>query len=185
MAGLRNPFLALGLLALIAPSARGQAVAFQPVVGTIPDGITLGVTPVVSADRRYVRMTLSPQFIDFTRFDTFSVPAAVSGGPGGGLGGIGGGLGGIGGGLGNLGGGAGNLGGGLAAATIVQDVSLPTTSGFGIEPGFSSYALSGTPIEVSGPITHTAVRRRPLTLNALRAMNGLPPLRPTTKRKAR
>jgi hypothetical protein len=184
MATLRNSFLALGLLALLAPSARGQAVAFQPVVGTIPDGVTLSVTPVVSADRRYVRMTLSPQFIDFTRFDTFSVPAAVSGGPGGGLGGLGGGLGNLGGGLGNLGGGAGNLGGG-PAATVVQDVRLATTSGFGIEPGFSSYAVSGTPHEWSGPITHTAVRRRPVTLNALRAMNGMPPLRPTPKRKAR
>ncbi len=56
------------------------AVAFQPVIGTIPDGVTLFVTPVVSADRRYVRMTLSPFFISFQGFQTFPTAAAVGGG---------------------------------------------------------------------------------------------------------
>ena len=45
-----------------------------------PNGVTLQVTPVVSADRRYVRMTLSPNFNALEGFDTIQVPAAVGGG---------------------------------------------------------------------------------------------------------
>jgi len=68
---------------------RAQAaIAFAPIIGQIPDGVTLNVTPVVSADRRYVRMTLNPQFIAFIQFDSFSIPAIVAGrGNGGGIGG--------------------------------------------------------------------------------------------------
>lgn len=55
------------------------AVAFQPVIGTIPNGVTLFVTPVVSADRRYVRMSLSPVFISFQGFENFPTAAAVGG----------------------------------------------------------------------------------------------------------
>ncbi len=32
-------------------------VAFAPTVSSFPNGVTLNATPVVSADRRYVRMT--------------------------------------------------------------------------------------------------------------------------------
>jgi hypothetical protein len=70
----------LGLLAVIPGGARGQAVGFAPQIGYAPDGAVLSVTPVASADRRYVRMTLSPQFYGFQGFDTVSVPAAVGGG---------------------------------------------------------------------------------------------------------
>jgi type II secretory pathway component GspD/PulD (secretin) len=35
---------------------------------------------VVSADRRYVRMTMSPIFQTLIQFDTFTIPAAVGGG---------------------------------------------------------------------------------------------------------
>src|SRR4051794_31029073 len=98
-------FIAAGLAWLtLAPAARGQGVAFQPVVGAIPNGPTLGVTPAVSVDRRYVRLGINPQFIAVEGFNTFLVPAAVGGGPGGpgALGGVG--LGG--------GGGGGAVGGG-------------------------------------------------------------------------
>ena len=67
-------------LAALTPVVGNGAVAFSPTIGQIPDGVTLFVTPVVSADRRYVRMTLSPNFITFIQFDTFNVPAAVGGG---------------------------------------------------------------------------------------------------------
>lgn len=63
----------------LTPIVANGAVAFQPTISSIPDGVTLFVTPVVSADRRYVRMTLSPNFITFVQFDTFVIPAAVSG----------------------------------------------------------------------------------------------------------
>lgn len=84
-------FLAsLGILALLAPSARAQAVAFRPGVASFPDGVSMSVAPVVSADRRYVRLGVSPYFTGLQGFDTFPVPAAVGGGgfggPGGGVG---------------------------------------------------------------------------------------------------
>src|SRR3954462_7272995 len=84
-------FLSGAALLAIAPAARGQGVAFQPVVGSIPNGPTLGVTPAVSVDRRYVRLGINPQFIAVEGFNTFLVPAAVGGGPGGpgALGGVG------------------------------------------------------------------------------------------------
>jgi hypothetical protein len=101
MRGLMASIAAVGLFALLAPHSRAQAVAFQPVVSSFPNGATLSATPVVSADRRYVRLTVNPVFNSLIGFDAFSVPAAVSGG------GVNGGLPGI---LG--GGGGGGLGGG-------------------------------------------------------------------------
>jgi len=76
---------AFGLIALgiqgLAPCARGQAIAFEPVVGFVPTGSTLTVTPVVSADRRYVRLSVNPFFNTLNGFSTFGIPGAVSGGP--------------------------------------------------------------------------------------------------------
>src|SRR3954454_12255805 len=91
MTGIRQCILASAALVLLAPAARAQAVAFQPVVGAIPNGPTLGVTPAVSIDRRYVRLGVNAQFIGVEGFNTYLVPGAVGGGPGGpgALGGIG------------------------------------------------------------------------------------------------
>jgi len=78
-------------------AARGQsAIAFVPGIGAIPSGATMTVTPAVSADRRYVRLTVDAFFNSLNGFSTFNVPAAVSGGGFGGFGG--GGFGGVGGG---------------------------------------------------------------------------------------
>ena len=60
--------------------AEAQAVGFFPGVGSIPDGVSLNATPVVSADRRYVRLSLQPNFQTIDGFMTFPVPAAVGGG---------------------------------------------------------------------------------------------------------
>lgn len=49
-------------------------------IGVIPDGVYLDATPAVSADRRYVRLTVNPMFSTVNGFQTFPVPAAVSGG---------------------------------------------------------------------------------------------------------
>ncbi len=62
------------------PVVGAGAVAFQPQVSGFPDGVQLFVTPVVSADRRYVRLTLSPVFQTLVQFDTFTTSAAVGGG---------------------------------------------------------------------------------------------------------
>ncbi|WZO96388.1 hypothetical protein EP7_003380 [Isosphaeraceae bacterium EP7] len=73
----------MGLLASLNPgdNARAQGVvAFQPEIDALPSGVSLPVTPVVSADRRYVRLGMNPQFTDFGGFQTFPVPAAVAGG---------------------------------------------------------------------------------------------------------
>jgi hypothetical protein len=76
---------AFGLITLgiqgLAPYARGQAIAYQPVIGFAPTGSTLTVTPVVSADRRYVRLSVNPYFNVLNGFSTFGIPGAVSGGP--------------------------------------------------------------------------------------------------------
>jgi hypothetical protein len=76
---------AFGLITLgiqgLAPCARGQAIAFEPVIGFVPTGSTLTVTPVVSADRRYVRLSVNPFFNTLNGFSTFGIPGAVSGGP--------------------------------------------------------------------------------------------------------
>jgi len=83
-------------------SARGQAIGFQPIPAPFPSGAILDATPAVSADRRYVRMSLGVSFSVLNGFTNYSVPAAVSGGganmngPIGGLGGAGG-VGGLGG----------------------------------------------------------------------------------------
>jgi type II secretory pathway component GspD/PulD (secretin) len=61
------------------PIVGPGSVAFLPVPQSFPNGVTLNVTPVVSADRRYVRMTLSPFFTAIESFNSISVPAAVGG----------------------------------------------------------------------------------------------------------
>ena len=72
--------ITLGVQGLL-PHARAQAIAYEPVIGQALTGSTLGVTPVVSADRRYVRLTVNPSFNVLNGFSTFGIPGAVSGGP--------------------------------------------------------------------------------------------------------
>ncbi len=96
------PAALLLILGLAPRQSHGQAVGFAPGVGVANDGVSLNVTPVVSADRRYVRLSLGFESQTIDGFSTFPVPAAVGGGGNGGAGGLGG------------GGGAGGLGGGLA-----------------------------------------------------------------------
>lgn len=85
---------ALGLMiatgASLISESRGQ-VAYTPQVGTILNGAALQATPVVSADRRYVRMTLNPYFNTVNGFTTYSAPLGAVGGGGFGGGGFGGG----------------------------------------------------------------------------------------------
>jgi hypothetical protein len=79
-------------LTIASGQANAQGVGFTPGISTIPDGVSLNVTPVVSADRRYVRLSLAPQFQTVNGFSNFPIPAAIAGGGngGGGLGGLGG-----------------------------------------------------------------------------------------------
>jgi hypothetical protein len=75
--------IALGVFTLFVsvPSAAKAQVAYIPQVGFVPTGATMTVTPAVSADRRYVRLSVNAFFNDLNGFSTFSFPgAAVSGG---------------------------------------------------------------------------------------------------------
>jgi hypothetical protein len=69
--------------------ARAQ-VAFVPGIGEIPTGATMTVTPAVSADRRYVRLSVNPFFNVLNGFTAIPVFGAVGGGNFGGFGGFGG-----------------------------------------------------------------------------------------------
>ena len=116
----RSAVFALGLFALLVglQSSANAQVAYIPQVGFIPTGQTLTVTPVVSADRRYVRVSVNAFFNALNGISTFSFPGAgVSGGAGFGGGGFGGGGfggGGVGGGgIGGGGFGGGGFGGGI------------------------------------------------------------------------
>ncbi len=87
-------------IASLTPIVGPGAVAYSPTVGLIPSGVTLTVTPVVSADRRYVRLTLTPFFNALNNLQTFTFPGGAVGGSG--------------------------LGGG--AATIQTTIQLPNTT---------------------------------------------------------
>jgi hypothetical protein len=94
---------ALGLLVAsgswFGTEARAQ-IAYTPIVSSILNGSALTAQPIVSADRRYVRLTLTPYFNTVNGFTTYSAPiGAVGGGFGGGFGGFGGVAGGFGGGV--------------------------------------------------------------------------------------
>jgi hypothetical protein len=119
---------------LIEGAARGQGIGFQPVPAPLPSGIILDVTPAVSADRRYVRLTLNPTFNVINGFTNYSVPAAVSGG-GAGMNGPIGGL-----------GGAGGLGG-LGGATGLRSVELGGTTVAAAAPGLVLGTPAGDPFE--------------------------------------
>mgnify|MGYP003327400960 CR=1 FL=1 len=74
-------YLVIGQIPNLAPGAVG----FQPIVAPFPDGISLTVSGVVSADRRYVRLSMSPFFSQIVDVQTFTnVNAGGAGGFGGG-----------------------------------------------------------------------------------------------------
>lgn len=94
------------------PFGLQSGVGFQPIIETLPEGATMMAMAIISADRRYVRISPSPMFSQIGDVNTFNFVSGESGespgGAGGGFGGIGGG--GIGGGGGFGGGG---FGGGI------------------------------------------------------------------------
>ena len=69
-------------VASLTPIVGPGAVAYSPSIGLIPSGVTLTVTPVVSADRRYVRLTLTPFFNALNNLQTFTFPGGAVGGSG-------------------------------------------------------------------------------------------------------
>ena len=97
-----------------------QPVGFRPEITQLPEGTNFSAQAVISADRRYVRITPSPMFSLVTDVFTFNFVSGEGaqqegGAAGGGGGGFGGGGGGMGGGMmgGGMGGGMGGMGGGF------------------------------------------------------------------------
>ncbi|MEC9094779.1 MAG: hypothetical protein VX438_18870, partial [Planctomycetota bacterium] len=89
---------------------RRRDAGFRPQITTLPSGAGASVTAVVSADRRYVRITPIPMFSSIASVSTFTFSGGGGGqGGGGGGGGFGGGGGGFGGGGGGFGGGGGGF----------------------------------------------------------------------------
>jgi hypothetical protein len=131
--------------------AHGQAVGFQPIPAPLPSGVILDATPVVSADRRYVRLGIGVSFNEITGFTNYSVPAAVSGGGGAvGMNGLIGGMGGLGGlgGAGGVGGGApraGGFAGPIAGVEFPAD-ELATPTGDPFERALRAQPGANTPI---------------------------------------
>jgi PAS domain-containing protein len=72
------------------------AVGYQSVISILSEGVALSALAVISADRRYVRLSLNPAFSAITGVNTFSFITSGGGGAGsagGGNGGAGGGTG--------------------------------------------------------------------------------------------
>jgi hypothetical protein len=66
------------------PFFGGGAVGYQPVITILPQGANLmgpgggGITAVVSADRRYVRISASPFFSGVGQVNTFNTTSGAS-----------------------------------------------------------------------------------------------------------
>ncbi|MBL8830191.1 MAG: VWA domain-containing protein [Planctomycetaceae bacterium] len=67
----------------VVPFAQG-AVGYQPVIITLPTGANMSAVAVVSADRRYVRVTPQPLFSSIPNVSTFNYSSGSSGSSGGG-----------------------------------------------------------------------------------------------------
>ncbi len=156
------------------PVARGQAaVAFQPGIGFVPIGPTLNVTPVVSADRRYVRLSLNPYFISLNGFTTYQSQLAAVGGVGfaGMNGAMGGGAGGAGVG-GGTGVGGGGFGMGAGRPTARLDGCIPVLTRQATIPSPRLVSLRASALAASLPTGMLSTRRA--TARILRWMVALP-----------
>ena len=60
------------------PFIRG-AVGYQPVITVLPTGANMTVTGVISADRRYVRISPSPFFSQIGQVTTFNIATGATG----------------------------------------------------------------------------------------------------------
>jgi hypothetical protein len=83
----------------------------MPVITTLPEGTNMSAIAVVSADRRYVRITPTPLFSSIPEVNTFNFATGQGQQQQGALGGLGGQVPGVGGGGGFGGGGIGGGGG--------------------------------------------------------------------------
>ena len=102
----------------LTPSVGLFAVGFTPQIEIINEGVSMTVTAVISADRRYVRLAVVPTFTAITDVFTFSFQSGGGGAAGAGGGGAGGGGGGGAIGVGGVGGAGGQNGNVQQVATL-------------------------------------------------------------------
>lgn len=142
------------------PTVGFFSTGFQPVIAFIPDGIFLTVTAVVSADRRFVRLTVLPIFSNITDVFTFSFVGGAGanvtggqqqGGQGGGQQGFGGG------GQQGFGGGQFGIGGGVGTMQIMQTLFTQQNQQGGNQQGNQQGqgANSGLTVTVQQPVVET------------------------------
>jgi hypothetical protein len=67
-----RPFDPASQLARSLLARGGGAVGFMPIIQTLTSGTVFSATGVVSADRRYVRITAMPQFNNVGNGQTFT-----------------------------------------------------------------------------------------------------------------
>jgi general secretion pathway protein D len=163
--GVSRPFVVS-----VVPTVGFFSAGFQPIITSVFDGVNLTVQAVISADRRFVRLTVLPTFQNLTDVFTFSFQGGGGiGGQGGGgqLGqqGLGGGLAGGGGG-GQFGGGGGGggqfgIGGGLGmqqmlgASMFTQQQNQGGNRGNQNQGGQNNQAAGNQTVTVQQPVTET------------------------------
>lgn len=67
----------------LTPTVGAFSVGFTPQIQLLQDGVTLTVRAVASADRRFVRMLMTPSFTNVIEIQTFSTSGGAGGGGGG------------------------------------------------------------------------------------------------------
>jgi hypothetical protein len=123
--------LVLFALALCLQRPAKAQIAYTPEIGVIPSGVTMTITPAVSADRRYVRLSVNAFFNNLNNIQTFSFPGGAVGG--------------------NFGGGFGGFGAGAAAGMngVIGDEGYE--SGVQVGNGMNVAAQAQAPVRPPGP----------------------------------
>lgn len=141
------------------PTVGFFSTGFQPVIQFFPDGVSLTVQAVISADRRFVRLTVIPLFTNITDVFTFSFVGGTTGGQqqqggqGQAGGGFGGGQAGAGGGLGGAGGQFG-IGGGMGTTQMVMtSMFAQQNQQGGQQQGQQQQGGAGLTVTVQQPVT--------------------------------
>lgn len=65
-------------VANLTPVVAAGVVGFNPTIGTAPTGVVLDVQATVSADRRYVTLTVQPQLLRLLSLATFPISTVVN-----------------------------------------------------------------------------------------------------------
>lgn len=147
MSRLSIALFVVGVFGVVIPdraSAQGSA-GVQVTPGYAFDGVILNTVPVVTHDRRYVRIGVNPNFQTIEGFQNFPGSTAVVGGGGGG-GGLPGGGGAGGGGMRSVPGGVGFAGmnGPVAAPTPFYDRPLASLASPFYDPALLQPEVAGT-----------------------------------------